>query len=723
MIDEAEARKRTELAAPQAMTETHDEAAALEAKQDGCEAVRPGPTAAGRRVGSASRRPSISPAASSTVVASAAPPRESPAERWFTPLLAQLSKLRQQLEEVGGSGLATADREVERAKARARARAADSLGHFPELALVASLGVLIMAVADATSKAALGFGYSEPLFWLALLVIVGPIVYRVSSAGVGSSERLALTLVAALALYLVKAIHDPYMFTFPDELVHVANANAILHSGKLFTPNNLLPATPAYPGLPAATAALASISGLSTFGAGLIVVGSARLVITLALFLLFEEVTASSRVAGIAALAYCGNPNYLFFTSEFSYESLALPLAVVVIYCVAHWLKGEETSGRPWLFCAAAVGVAVVTTHHVTSYAMVFSLLALATALRLRGDRRRSLIVGGLGLLISLATLLWLKVVAGRTATYLGEILSRAASSIAQTITREQNTRNLLSSGSAGPPPWDHALAYLWALTLLGTIVYGLFEIRSRYRRNLLALGLAAAGVSYLGVLPLRLVSGAWELANRSSEFLFIGVGLLVALACGRLVQRFRRGSMPAWTVVVVVIVVTGGALGWPRDIRTAQPLEVSAGGTVLDPPMLTAVRWAGSHLGSGHVFDGGDLDARFLGSLAHERVYAGFTPLDITDVITMSTPTIPAWGLRNLRQTHAGFVFVDRRQDTDRLRAQYFHTRTSSWSDALYSPQQFLKFDRQAGTSRIYDAGTIKIYDIRRMVDGTRSK
>jgi Dolichyl-phosphate-mannose-protein mannosyltransferase len=462
---------------------------------------------------------------------------------------------------------------------------------------------------------------------------------------------------------------------------------------------------------------------LSTFGAGLIVVGSARLIITLALFLLFKELTGSSRLAGIAALAYCGNPNYLFFSAEFSYESLALPLAVVVLYCVARWLKREEdTDDRSLLICAAIVGIAVVMTHHITSYALLASLLGIATALA-RSDRRRGSLLGGLSFLLALVTVLWLKVVAGRTATYLGAIFGRAFGSIEHTIKREEGARNVLSSGGNGPPPWDRTLAYLWVLTLLVAIVLGVLRIRRDYRGSILAVGLAGAGIAYLGVLPLRLVSGAWELANRSSEFLFVGVALLVALACGYLV-RLRHGPLPAGSTVVVLIIVAGGALGWPRDLRTAQALRVSAGGATLEPPMLTAVRWAGSHLGSGRTFDGGDVDARFLGSVAHDRVYAGFSPFDISDVITMSTRRIPPWGLRNLRATRAGFVFIDQRQQAgNRLQAPYFHTATLNSSNALNSPDEFLKFDRQPGTSRIYDGGSIKIYDIRRMVDATRRK
>ena len=68
--------------------------------------------------------------------------------------------------------------------------------------------------------------------------------------------------------------------------------------------NPVLPVTGHYVGLPAITDAVSSLTGLKVFGAGILVIGVARLVIMLGLFLLFEDVSGSARVAGLAALFY-----------------------------------------------------------------------------------------------------------------------------------------------------------------------------------------------------------------------------------------------------------------------------------------------------------------------------------------------------------------------------------------------------------------------------------
>ena len=66
----------------------------------------------------------------------------------------------------------------------------------------------------------------------------------------------------------------------------------------------------------------------------MIVVGAARVLMMLALFLLYERACGDSRLAGVGALVYAANPGFLFFDAQFAYESLALPLAVFTLWCI-----------------------------------------------------------------------------------------------------------------------------------------------------------------------------------------------------------------------------------------------------------------------------------------------------------------------------------------------------------------------------------------------------
>ena len=66
--------------------------------------------------------------------------------------------------------------------------------------------------------------------------------------------------------------------------------------------------------------ALTYIFGVSSFAAGVIVIGVARALFMLALFLCVKALTRSGLVAGLAALLYTGTANFVVFSGSFAYE-------------------------------------------------------------------------------------------------------------------------------------------------------------------------------------------------------------------------------------------------------------------------------------------------------------------------------------------------------------------------------------------------------------------
>src|SRR5262249_25213161 len=151
--------------------------------------------------------------------------------------------------------------------------------------------------------------------------------------------------------------------------------NQIFATGRLFAENTVLPATPLYPGMEAITAALMHFTGLDVFAAGMVLIGLARLLLLLALFLVYEQLSRSPYAAGLACVIYAGNANFLYWGAQFSYESLALPLASIVLFLVvrreqaANAASPPSQSERVSLTVAALMGItAVVVTHHLSSY-------------------------------------------------------------------------------------------------------------------------------------------------------------------------------------------------------------------------------------------------------------------------------------------------------------------------------------------------------------------
>jgi hypothetical protein len=580
-------------------------------------------------------------------------------------------------------------------------------GQLVLLSASAALGLCVVVAADALNRSTRS-GPAQGLFWLGLIIIFVPIVLRLLSGSVARAERVSLVLVLGLSLYLVKVAGNPFGFTFADELAHAPNANAILRTHGLYSANPILPVTRYYPGLEAITAALAAMSGLSTFGAGLIVIGAARVVMMLALYLLFETLSGSATVAGLAAAVYVANSNFLFFDAQFSYESLALPLLVTVVFAFARW----RLSNRPWRW-AAVIGIltlAITVTHHVTSYALcgVLAVLSLATfALhRHEPDVYRNpwpFVVVSLAAIVA-----WVLFVARSTLGYLSPVLSGAATSAIHTLTGASAPRAPFhAAGRSAAPLLERVVGVSGVVLMAIALPFGLRMLKRRYGRDPLVLLLRAAAAAFFVVLLLRLAPAAWETANRASEFLFVGLALPLAYVALRLGASARAVPVAA----ALGVVFAGGVIsGWARGDRLSEPYYVRAGSAVLRPEGRTFAAWAHAHLPLGARAAASESDARLLATYAGAYAVAGSHP-DVRDLLQATT--YDPWQRELLRKNEIRFVVVARRKRSfDNTAGYYFGLLPpAGHPDALYPSTVAWRFDR-AGFSRIYDSGTLIAYD-----------
>src|SRR6266849_933764 len=241
------------------------------------------------------------------------------------------------------------------------------LGMFPILTLTNAFGLLIVSFSYYLSILTFGNGALELFFLLGLLFIFVPNLARLLSPAPSRVERICLLCGLGMSLYLVRFMTSPLRFAEYDEFLNWRTADDILRTGHLFSENSMLPVGPYYPGLQIVTNAVSTISGLDTFHAAILVISAARLLMMLSLFLLYEQLTNSSRMAGIATIIYTVNPHFLFFDSIFSYESLALPLATFMFSILARY-QTTHKDYRWAIFMACFVLLAVTITHHMTDY-------------------------------------------------------------------------------------------------------------------------------------------------------------------------------------------------------------------------------------------------------------------------------------------------------------------------------------------------------------------
>ena len=230
-----------------------------------------------------------------------------------------------------------------------------------------ALGLGCVQIADQKAFHGDSFGTNIVFFWCGLILVFLPTAIRAIMRRTPRAERIAMILLLAIALYVIKIENSPYVFTYNDEYIHWVNTQHILDNGHIFQYNPLLPTAAYYPGLAAVAATLVRLTGLSIFVSGLIIIGAARIIISACLYLVAERMTGSSRAAAVASIIYAANPMFLFWSSQFAYESLGLPLAAFTVWWLYTTRKNEGRAAQ--IVTVLAIG-AVTVTHHISAFAL-----------------------------------------------------------------------------------------------------------------------------------------------------------------------------------------------------------------------------------------------------------------------------------------------------------------------------------------------------------------
>jgi len=602
-------------------------------------------------------------------------------------------------------------------------------GWMPILSLTSAVGVFLVALAYEGGR--LATQWANPLFWFGLLMLFLPIAVRLLSRQPTRRERIALLILLAITLYLVKYLQYPLYFTGYDEFSHWRTALDIVTSGHLFHENPLLPISSYYPGLEIVTSALSSLTGLSIFATGIILIGVVQVVFVLSLYLFFEYTINSAQVAGIATVLYMANPNFLFFDTDFAYESLALPLAVFVLFAVAR-RSNAPAGSRKGLTLVIWLGLgAVVITHHLTSYALVtFLILWTIVSLLLRKVKffrqsyspqvqARSGPGGGVALLGLALCFVWLTYTGDLAVGYLAPHLDNTLHQFTQILAGQNAPRQLFHNPSGFVIPlWDRALAYISVALILVGLPPGLFRIWQHHRTNAIGLALAGAALAYPVTQVLRLTPAGGETGDRATEFVFLGIAFVLAIGAA----QFWFSRTPNWKgramVVGALSVICFGQMvlgsGQPWALIPG-PYLVSADSRSIEPEGITAAEWASSYLGHRNRIASDRINTLLMATYGDEQARtSGGDNIPESQVFT--SLHFGNGVVEILRQDRIQYLVIDRRLSTALpYVGTYFNQPTSGGQPITrpIDPAALTKFDDVLNISRIFDSGNIIIYDV----------
>jgi hypothetical protein len=608
-------------------------------------------------------------------------------------------------------------------------------------------GLLIVAFAYNAARA--DQLWARGLFWVGLIVVLTPAAVALVHPAPRRLERIGLVAVLGLATYCLKVLYSPIRFNLTDEMQHLRTVNDILQTGHLFSFNPILQVSALYPGLEIVTHALVSATSLSVFWAGIIVVGAARLLLVVGLFLVYERIGRSAPLAGAAVLFYIANPQYLYLDGQFGYEALALGMLGLVLYATVR--RGAVSRDlNAGLVAVAVLGIgAIVITHHFTQFVLAALLaawaavtLALALAQRradpgaARRGLRESATVGALAVFCLAAGLLWLVEIASPVVDYLGPNFVIGFIEFFRLLSGQGAARVPFQDGARQAAPlFEQVVGYASILLAVGALPFGLRELWRRFRFDGLALVLGIVGALYPLTLPLRLTPAGIATSGRLPEFLYLGLGFVLALAvmyarpfqiasrewqAGPVAVSMRAMRIPSriWraglAAFAVVLLAGGPFVGWGPPGRLPGAYQVSSDARSIQPEGLAAAEWAREYLGPNRFVATDRYDALMFGSYGQQHILS-VTNGRIDASTLFFAPTMDPVVRFLIRASGMEFVVIDRRlsQGLPVSGMYYENQEPGAFQHTVpVDPAALDKFDNAPDVSRVFDSGNLSIYD-----------
>jgi hypothetical protein len=488
-----------------------------------------------------------------------------------------------------------------------------------------ALGIVLISIGCSGSR--VQANWAQPVFWLGFLMVLIPGSVRLCMERVTRQERLGIILLMAVSLYLIKLLYSPILFTLNDELQHWRSINNIVQTGTLFQENPTLLVSAYFPGLENVTDAVLSLTGLSIYPAGMIVIGVAHTLLPLALFLLYERLSHSDTVAGIAVLIYFANPSFLLGYSQFAYESLAVPLLYLALYLLAIHINIPARGRALGLgFAILLIFWSIIITHHVTSYFLLLFLAIWAMVAYARNHPiEKQTNLGWFGLLALSGCLFWLiylgkyQLIAG----YIGAPIEQAVTGLLKLILGDAIPRTFFQGqGANSTPLWLQIPSYISVLFIVLTIPLGFLALRPISKRSSLALTMGLISLGYLGAQAMRLSSSGLVLTNRIAAPLFLPLSFLLATGAA---TYFRSSSIkrlsPLLLAIWVCSINIGSATAVIADWQLPGPYNPNIFTRHIGTLGIATAQWAKGTLGPGNRFGADFVNMMIMGSYGDQHV------------------------------------------------------------------------------------------------------
>lgn len=526
-------------------------------------------------------------------------------------------------------------------------------------------------------------------FWIGMLLIELPLTGMIVRRATARNVRIALLTFYGLVSYLPKLLRNPASPVYHDEFAHWLETYKIVTTGKLFQPNAIIAIISQFPGLHAATAALVSFTGLTIWQAGVLLLIVFHVTLVLGISALAQAMGFSNRTASLITVLYCINSSFLYFDTQYAYESMAITLVVWTLVAYVRAIRSPTGRGLAgWCVLTIALSAGAVITHHLSTFTLILIMLLVSLAVTvpwlLRGQdwARPAATAWSLTLITALMAGAWFRFTAPSTLSYLSPYLGAGLSQLMQAATGADSARQLF--GASLSPWWEQKSAYLVVIFALFLAAGGLLLIRAwiksghlqQGRRRTLVIAFSLLGLIYFPSTVFILSPSGAEGARRSWAFTWIGLSMLIGPAVivlldwtGRIMPRWKRIALRAALVAALTIGLIGGtAAGLDASYRFPGPFLFGSDARSVSPELLALSRWFAGQFGAGNKVVADRYTALIINSFGLQKTAIASKSFPVYNLYLAKpgAPIEPAYLLYDLSLSDYTYLIVDARMAYD---------------------------------------------------------
>ena len=452
-----------------------------------------------------------------------------------------------------------------------------SIAKYPTLAASFALGIYGILYSYSLAREGSPLSGVSIVFWLSYFATTIPFILVIIGPDSKFWSRIGSLIGFALATSLPKIYRSIEGPLYADEFGHLKAVRDIMENGSISWWNSIVNPVADFSVLHYFTAFVVDLTKLDLWQVATWLIIIFHILTLLGVFSLLR-IKFSPRAAAVGSLIYAANPNWMFFHTRFSYETLALMLLFWLLFFVIRGLESPSGQRALMIVVSGPIVFILSQTHHITFALSIILILLYMLILLVKEYKTDLLRVWTAGVALVWISLWSLPGLLSNSSLFIEYVNYSLAKPTRSNIPFLLETLGVATSDSiaeesiilntyASLPIYEQIAGLLAPIIFAIIFVYfWVSEVKKHgnlkmafLNQNTLSIFANALALTYFAFLPLVFIQ-EFSLVRRSWSYLLIGFAIMFAIFYERYllsVPKSQRGRPPRWKELNAIIIVS----------------------------------------------------------------------------------------------------------------------------------------------------------------------